>query len=137
MEQPSTLHPWYRRWFGSRSERAARRYLRRHGHQILKCNWQSSSGEIDLITLHHQTIVFVEVRSTEQPTTERPAFSVDERKQKQLSHLAVEFMHRYRLLAYPARFDVILISWPSRRWWPVIEHLPNAFSAKGQFAPFS
>ncbi len=136
MEQPSPLEPWWRRWFGHRSERAACRFLRRRGHKILKINWHGRTGEVDLVAYEGRTIVFVEVRSTEGASTEKPALSVDEEKQRRLSRLAAEFMQKHRLLGYAARFDVILIAWPKTRWFPEIEHVPNAFPAQGHFGSF-
>jgi putative endonuclease len=72
-----TAHPWWRRWFGSRSERAAGRFLRRLGYFLLEHNFSCELGEIDIIALDGKTIVFTEVRSTEAADTQMPALSVD------------------------------------------------------------
>src|SRR6516165_3078652 len=105
--------PWWRRWFGSRSERAAARYLRRQGCRILTRNYSCPLGELDLVALDGDCVVFVEVRSTGNEDTERPALSVDATKQKRLTALALCFLQQKRLLNYPARFDVLAISWPA------------------------
>jgi putative endonuclease len=125
--------PWWRRWFGSRSERAAASYLKRRGHRILFRNWTCSQGELDLVTRDGETVVFVEVRSTEHEETERPAASVDYRKQQRLTQVALAFLQRHNLLNHAARFDVIAISWPPGRRDPVVEHFPSAFEAVGRF----
>src|SRR6266849_5216294 len=85
-----TTHPWWRRWFGSRSERTAARYLRRLRYRILAHNFSCSFGEIDIIALDGKCIVFVEVRSTESADTTQPALSVDPRKQQRLTRLALQ-----------------------------------------------
>src|SRR5262245_6576047 len=129
--------PWWRRWFGSRSERAAERFLKRLGYRIVARNYTSPLGELDLIAVDHQCVVFVEVRSTSQDSTARPAASVDDAKQRRLTQLALHFLQQHHLLNHPARFDVLAISWPPERREPVIEHHPNAFPAVGRLQMYS
>src|SRR5919201_5078223 len=81
--------PWWRRWFGTRSERAAARYLRGLGYRILARNYRCALGELDLVALDGGCIVFVEVRSTAQADAGRPAESVDAVKQRRLTDLAL------------------------------------------------
>jgi putative endonuclease len=125
--------PWWRRWFGTRSERAAARFLRSEGFRILARNLHSTHGEIDLIALDRDCIVFVEVRSTASADLERPSASIDSAKQRRLTELALQYLHRHRLLGRPARFDVVLVSWPHDRRSPVIAHHRCAFEAVGRF----
>jgi putative endonuclease len=129
--------PWWRRWFGSRSERAAVRYLRREGFRILARNVSSPLGEIDIVALDAGCIVFVEVRSTGTEDVTRPAESVDAHKQRRLTDLALDFLRRNRLLEYPARFDVLAISWPDGRREPEIVHYRHAFEAIGRGQMYS
>lgn len=133
----SAEKPWWRRWFGTRSERAAARFLKRQGFHILFRNFTCSLGELDLIALDGRTLVFVEVRSTEREELDRPAASVDRAKQERLTRLALFFLHQKRLLGHPARFDVLLVSWPEGARKPVIEHHPSAFAPTGSFQMFS
>lgn len=125
--------PWWRRWFGSRSERAAARYLRGLGYRILVRNYSCPHGELDLIARDGRCIVFVEVRSTERDDVERPAASVDLAKQTKLTRLALYFLQTYRLLDCSARFDVLAVSWPPGRREPAIAHFRQAFEAVGRF----
>jgi putative endonuclease len=132
-----SLAPWWRRWFGSRAERAAARFLKRQGYRILARNYTSSQGELDLIALDGGCLVFVEVRSTGTDDPAVPAASVDEAKQRRLTRLALGFMQKHRLLGRPARFDVLAVSWPEGQRQPVIAHHPSAFEAAGRFQMFS
>jgi putative endonuclease len=132
-----TAHPWWRRWFGSRSERAAGHFLRRLGYSILEHNFSCELGEIDLVALDGKTLVFVEVRSTEAADTQMPALSVDPAKQKRLTRLALYYLQKRRLLEFAARFDVLAISWPVSAAEPTIVHYPNAFEATDRFQPYS
>ena len=65
--------PWWRRWFGSRSERAAARFLKSLGYRVVTRNYRCRHGEIDLIALDGRCLVFVEVRSTGTDDASRPA----------------------------------------------------------------
>jgi putative endonuclease len=131
------MKPWWRRWFGSRSERAAARYLKRHGFRILTRNYSCPLGELDLVAIEDRCLVFVEVRSTEGEDTEQPASSVDSDKQRRLTDLALYYLARHRLLDYPARFDVLALSWPANAREPHITHYRQAFEAVGRFQMYS
>src|SRR4051812_45764649 len=117
-----TRWPIWRRWFGSRSERAAARHLRRRGYRVLARNVNLPGGELDLVALDGRTLVFVEVRSTEGGDIERPAASVDGIKQRKLTDAALAFLGKHHLLDHPARFDVVAVSWPPNRREPEIIH---------------
>ena len=128
-----TTHPWWRRWFGSRSEKTAARFLRRLGYRILEHNFSCDLGEIDIVALDGTCIVIVEVRSTESCDTQKAALSVDLKKQQKLSRLALYYLKRRGLLNCTARFDVLAISWPAGQAEPTISHFQNAFEATGRF----
>ncbi len=127
------VKPWWRRWFGTRAERAAARFLKRLGYRVLARNWTCPLGELDLVALDGACLVFVEVRSTERGDAERPAASVDAVKQRRLTDLALAFLQRHRLLDRPARFDVLAVSWPANQREPAIVHYRDAFPAVGRF----
>ena len=90
-----TRWPWWRRWFGRRSERAAARFLRSLGYRVLAANVSDAAGELDLLALDGETLVVVEVRST---ASDRPdaldntAASVDLRKQRKITEATLRFL---------------------------------------------
>lgn len=133
MSKGFTRYPWWRRWFGLRSERYAARYLRRKGHRIIAANIRERIGEIDLLTLDGKCMVIVEVRSTEGTDLERIAASVDLAKQRRLTNAALAFIKRHRLFNIQSRFDVVLISHPPEAKKPTVQHITNAFEAVGRF----
>jgi putative endonuclease len=137
MAGESPRKPWWRRWFGSRSERAAERFLRRLGYRIVARNYHCPHGELDLVAVDGANVVFVEVRSTEGHDPAAPAASVNDEKQRRLTKLALHFLQKHRLLNHSARFDVLAISWPPDRAEPVIVHHANAFPAVGRFQMYS
>ena len=98
---------------GQRGEAAAERYLRRRGCKVLARGDRFGPGELDLVVLDRRTIVFVEVKTGESAAAGHPAEAVDDFKQRRLTSLAVTFLKRHRLLEYPARFDVVAVTWPA------------------------
>jgi putative endonuclease len=132
----SNRAPWWRRWFGSRSERAAARFLRQQGYRILARNYRCHLGELDLVALDGDCIVFLEVRSTEGENPAEPAASVDSAKQRRLTQLALAFLQKYHMLDRPARFDILAMSWPEGRSEPIVVHHRSAFEAVGRFQMF-
>jgi putative endonuclease len=131
------MKPWWRRWFGTRSERAAARFLRRLGYRILARNYTCPHGELDLIALDGRCLVFVEVRSTGSDDVERPAASVDAAKQHRLTRLSLYYLQEHHLLDCAARFDVLALSWPDGQREPHIVHYRQAFEAVGRFQMYS
>jgi putative endonuclease len=131
------LRSWWRRWFGSRSERAAASFLRRLGYRLLASNVHNRFGELDLIALDGRTVVFVEVRSTEKETTLEPGESIDATKQQKLTRAALAWLKDKRLLDHAARFDALLIAWPAGAREPRIEHVRHAFDAMGRGQMYS
>lgn len=129
--------PWWRRWFGRRSERAAARFLRKKGCRILAANVDDRLGELDLLALDGGTLVVVEVRSTESGDLQRAAESVDTAKQRRITEATLRFLARRRLLdRIPVRFDVLAVSWPAGRE-PAFHHIPHAFEAVGRFQMYN
>lgn len=131
--------PFWRRWFGQRSERAAARYLRREGYRILAANVSDRLGEIDLLALDPDgsTLVVVEVRSTSTGDVQKAADSVNYPKQKKLTEAAVRYLARRGLFGVNLRFDVLAIAWPTEQREPTVLHFRQAFEATGRGQMFS
>jgi putative endonuclease len=136
-----TRWPWWRRWFGRRSERAAARFLRSLRYRVLAANVADPSGELDLLAIDGETLVVVEVRSTAADSPDalaNTAATIDLRKQRRITEATLRFLAARRLLGKIAvRFDVLVLGWPAHLREPVIRHFPNAFEATGKFQMFS
>lgn len=129
--------PFWRRWFGQRSERTAARYLRNRGYRILAANIADTEGEIDLLVQDGETLVVVEVRSRSVDDVQAAADTVNYPKQRKLTEATVRYLSRRGLLGVNVRFDVLAIAWPPGAREPTILHLPHAFDATGRFQMFS
>ena len=121
-----------RRDLGQQGESEAEQFLIIQCHyQIVAKNYRSPFGEIDLIALDRQTLVFVEVRSLTGPFFGDPLESVTPRKQRQIAKTALHYLARYRLHDRAARFDVIGICWEGGR--ARIAHIQGAFDLPRSF----
>ena len=96
---------------GTLGEEAALRVYRDAGYRLLVRNWRCRLGEIDLVLLGQQKIVFCEVKARRGDGLGHPFEAVDWKKQKKLRALAQVFMADPRLRVGAAgslrvRFDV-------------------------------
>lgn len=93
---------------GSQYETFACAYLEQRGLNCLRRNFRSRYGEIDLIMLHQQTLVFVEVKYRKNRRFGSSAESVTYTKQRRLLTTAAIFLRQQSQFAnHPIRFDVI------------------------------
>lgn len=107
LQQPQRI--WWSRWLGDRGERAAARFLRQQGIKVLLRGYRSSRGEIDLVAIDGDTLVFVEVKTRRQG---HPAEAVGHAKQRRLTHAAVTFLRHHEMIEQKHRFDVVAVVWP-------------------------
>lgn len=94
---------------GRAAEEAAALHLERNGWTVKERNWSCRTGELDLIAIRGETILFVEVRSRSGSGFGLPAESVDARKIQKVRHTAEVYLHRFGLSDRPIRFDVIAV----------------------------
>jgi putative endonuclease len=96
---------------GREGEAEAFEHLRRHGLKLLTRNWRCKGGELDLVMLDSDTVVFVEVRARRHTAWGGAAESVDGRKQQKLILAASSFLQQEpRWAKHPCRFDVVAIN---------------------------
>lgn len=119
---------------GDRGEALAIRHLKGEGLRILDAQHKNAYGEVDIIALDKDCVVFVEVKTRSSTEAGRPLEAVDYRKQQRLTRIALAWLKKKRRLGKPARFDVISIVWADGAE-PQLQHFRNAFEpiGKGQF----
>lgn len=121
---------------GSRAERLAEFYLKKHGGlRLVKRNYSCYFGEIDLIMTSEDALVFVEVRFRKSDYFGGSALSVTPAKQRRLIKTAQNFLiENARYSEATCRFDVMamsgVISHPEYQW------IPDAFSVPDSFDPY-
>ena len=93
---------------GDKYENAAARLVGQQGLRIITRNFSAKTGEIDIVALEENHLVFIEVRARSNPYFLSAAASVDWRKQRRLVLTAQVFLQRNRQWSHlPCRFDVI------------------------------
>ncbi|MBS3803934.1 MAG: YraN family protein [Oleiphilaceae bacterium] len=95
---------------GNRAEGVAARYLESHGVRILERNVYSRGGEIDLIGVENDVLVFFEVRYRGRTSYTSGAESIGYRKQQRLVKAASFYLHRHGLWNHPSRIDVVALA---------------------------
>ncbi|MCQ2988665.1 YraN family protein [Pseudomonas tremae] len=95
---------------GREAEAYALQYLQQQGLRLIEQNWLCTRGELDLVMLDGDTVVFVEVRYRRHSGWGGATESVDFRKQGKLVIAAQLFLqHAPGWASHPCRFDVIAI----------------------------
>jgi putative endonuclease len=112
---------------GKRAELEACKYLEKEGLQLKKRNYSCATGEIDLIMLHNDTLVFIEVRFRNNEYYGNGAETVDFRKQKKIISTALYFLKQNRHTNKNCRFDVISVTTSNHKY--DIEWIQDAFQA--------
>lgn len=111
---------------GRRGEEEAYFHLRKLGYVIIARNYRSPRcrSELDLVGWQGETLCFVEVKTRSARDLVPAEAAVDLEKQRDLSHVAREFLRKVK--GQPAcRFDVVSVYFDSGK--PEIELFKDAF----------
>ncbi len=116
-----------KRAIGRHKEQIAADFLIDNGYEILELNFRYKKGEIDIIAICDDFLVFVEVKYRKTKLRGAPVESVNLGKQIKISDTAAYFLVRNkRFIKKQVRFDVIGILGDE------ITHYVNAFTYKGK-----
>lgn len=111
---------------GNLGENIAVAHLKRKGYKIVKKNYFSQYGEIDIIALDKDELVFVEVK-TRKSSFSNAQSSISNTKQKKIKLTAMDFLYKHPLFQEEfTRFDAILIKFNKDLNHKLI-HLKDAF----------
>lgn len=109
---------------GKEGECIAKKHLTSKGYVILETNYRNRIGEIDLIALDEDILVFIEVK-TRTSTKYGYAFeAVDYKKQKKILNTSLVYVKYKNYIDTQIRYDIIEIYLTEN---PKINHLENAF----------
>lgn len=112
---------------GMAGEKAAREYLLDMGYEIVKSNYKTKMGEIDIIAISPEEVcAFVEVKTRKNADFGLACEAVDIRKQKRIIKTAMTYEYKY-----DKRFDVIEVYYSMDNEFKTekINHIINAFDA--------
>ncbi|MBF0193319.1 MAG: YraN family protein [Magnetococcales bacterium] len=106
-----------RKLLGNQGEQKACDYLQQKGYFIIDRNVRSRFGEMDLVAMDGETLVFCEVRSRGGQAIDEAAQSIGAAKQQRLVRLAQAYLQkRPELGDYECRFDAILVQKVGSVW---------------------
>ena len=97
-----------KRTVGSKYEQAAGEFLIKKGYRIIAYNYRCKLGEIDIIALDGDELVFVEVKYRASSRYGSPMEAVDYRKQNKIYMVANYYLMEQHISKYTkVRFDVV------------------------------
>jgi putative endonuclease len=100
--------------------------------EIVERNARTRYGELDIVALDGDTLVFVEVKAGRENSVfgpERPVLAVDHRKQQRIRRLATAWMGECRdTVPYKEiRFDAVGVTFTRAGRVTDVEHIEGAF----------
>ena len=104
------------------------KYLENHGYSILERNYRKPWGEIDIVALKSQELVFFEVKtqSVSQRIEWRPEENVTRHKKHQLSRIVATYLKEHKIPENQDwRIDVLAIKLDFETKNAQIEHIQN------------
>jgi len=113
---------FYKKFLGRAGEVKAAEFIKSKGYKILKTNYKTALGEIDIIALDGDVLVFIEVKTRSSDEYGAPSEAVNLKKQEKYYKTATYYLQREKKLNSLCRFDVIEIENGQ------INHILDAFS---------
>lgn len=111
----------FKKIFGNDGEKIAEKYLKRKGYKVLMKNYRTKMGEVDIIALSGDAVVFIEVKRRSDNSFGKGYEAVNAVKQRKLIKAAMQYCAENQIDAL-CRFDVISIDGTE------IIHIENAFT---------
>ncbi|MFA4854086.1 MAG: YraN family protein [Candidatus Omnitrophota bacterium] len=111
--------------FGKEAEDAAVKFLKARGYKLIRRNYKSKFGEIDIVADDKGVICFVEVKARHSALFGSPGEAISRHKQRQISKAALCYLKENNLLEHSARFDVVTLLYAQDP--PEIDLIKNAF----------
>lgn len=95
---------------GAFGENMACEYLSECGYRVIERNFSCKTGEIDIIAVQGDSIVFIEVKTRSSEEYGLPSEAVSRAKQGRIVKTALYYLQSKKLFDYMCRFDVIEIA---------------------------
>ena len=111
---------------GKCGEDKANEYLKSLDYKVIARNFRRPGGEIDIIALDKDILVFIEVKTLPSGNIETLGYELNLRKQKRIIETSKRFLEMNRQYNDSIiRFDVLVIDMPG---FPSVYHIKDAFS---------
>ena len=111
---------------GNDGEKRATDFLIKNGYEIIERNWRTKGGEVDIIAKKNEALVFVEVKTLPNATSDMLSSVLGMQKQKRIVKTAKHFLLKHRQYSNSyIRFDVVVLD---MQGLPPVYHIENAFT---------
>ena len=94
---------------GRFGESLAEQALTNAGYNVIDHNWRGSVGEIDLVAIQNDYLIFVEVKVRKSLKFGSPEESITRSKQRRINHTALEYLFKTAQQEKPWRVDIVAI----------------------------
>ena len=111
---------------GQKGEIIAAGELGRLGYRIIDSNYRTQYGEIDLVALDGEYLVFVEVRSLSSDAFCKPVETINSRKIARIIYAAQHYIEAKQMGERAVRFDVVEVVY-TKDASPSINIIKDAF----------
>ncbi len=113
--------------YGKQAERIALEFLQKQGLKVVRENYRTRLGEIDLIMQHGGILVFVEVRSRSDTAYMQTIETIGRKKIQKIILASRQFLQQYPNNIESCRFDIVTLT--GKLDSPEIDWIQNAFHA--------
>jgi len=109
---------------GRKGESLAEKYLISIGFKILEKNWRWRKCEIDLIAIHNETIVFIEVKTRGSGSLDE-GVEIKQGQRQRIIGAASAYLASHVVGNMECRFDLVRVRLSKGDWW--LDHIQDAF----------
>ena len=99
----------FNKLIGNFGEEIALSLLKENQHNIIETNFQTKTGEIDIISIDKNILVFTEVKTRTNKLYGKPFESISYSKMKNIIKTSKQYIHYKNLYDYFIRYDVVEI----------------------------
>lgn len=110
---------------GNKGEDDAVDYLTKKSYSIIERNFYSRGGEIDIIAIHNDTLVFIEVKARTVGSMGRPYEAITYNKLMKMRLVISAYLSTHKIKHGGMRIDVIGIDYESDYKLKCINHYEN------------
>lgn len=117
---------------GFKGEGLACNFLIDNGYKIIKRNYRTKLGQIDVIAKDKDTLCFIEVKTRSSDMAGLPEEAITPIKKRKISKIALIYLKENQLLNKRARFDVVSVLFNEGGF--KINLIKDAFELEGSYA---
>ncbi len=118
--------PHYKQHTGNKGENYACDLLVENNFTIIERNYRYGHGEIDIIAMDGEILVFVEVKTRKNLEFGEPIQGITRGKQRQIRKIAEGYLMEKNISDVDCRFDIVGVQLRGNEA-PKINHIENAF----------